>query len=74
MILRMMTEGDLPALIDLQRAGAIVGLADVLPQDLYPFPSGVIASRWRTEINDQGIETYVAIDDNIALELLAPNS
>jgi len=58
-----MTEDDLPALIDIQRAGAIVGLADVFPQDLYPFPSDVIAARWRTEINDPGIDTYVALDD-----------
>ena len=59
-----MTEDDLPALIDLQRAGAIVGLADVFPQDRYPFPSDVIAARWRTEIIDPGIETYVAVDDS----------
>ena len=58
-----MTEDDLAALIDLQRAGAIIGLADVFPQDLYPFPSDVIAARWRTEINDPAIETYVALDD-----------
>jgi hypothetical protein len=59
-----MTENDLPALIDLQRAGAIVGLADVFPQDLYPFPSDVIAARWRTEINEPGIETWVALDNS----------
>lgn len=54
---------DLPALIEVQRAGAIAGLADVFPQDRYPFPSEVIVGRWAKEIDDPSIETYVALAD-----------
>jgi RimJ/RimL family protein N-acetyltransferase len=60
----MMTEDDLPALIDVQQAGAVVGLAEVFPQDRYPFPREAIAARWRAEIGDPGIEAYVAVDDS----------
>src|SRR4051794_30506548 len=59
-----MTEDDLPALIELQQDGAVVALADVFPQDLYPFPRDTIAARWRTEIEDPLIRTYVAVDRN----------
>lgn len=58
-----MTEADLPALIDVQQAGAVVGLAAAFPQDLHPFPREAIAARWRAEIADPQIETYVAVDD-----------
>src|SRR5262245_40038040 len=58
-----MTVDDLPALIDLQQAGAIVGLAEVFPQDLYPFPRQAIIDRWQAEIGDPEIETYVGVDD-----------
>jgi hypothetical protein len=33
MIVRPMTEDDLPAVIDLQQAGAMAGLAAIFPQD-----------------------------------------
>src|SRR3954471_21242049 len=62
-IVREMTEDDLPALIDLQEAGAVVGLATVFPPDRYPFPRDAIVARWRDEIRDAAIETYVAVDD-----------
>jgi RimJ/RimL family protein N-acetyltransferase len=62
-IVRPMTDADLPAIIDLQQAGAIAGLAEVFPQDRYPFPRDAIVARWREEIDDPSIETYVAIDD-----------
>jgi RimJ/RimL family protein N-acetyltransferase len=58
-----MTVDDLSALIDVQQIGASVGLAEVFPHDLYPFPREAILARWRAEIDDPGIETYVAIDD-----------
>ena len=58
-----MTEDDLPTIIDLQQAGAIAGLAAVFPQDRYPFPRDAIVARWRDEIGDPAIETYVAVDD-----------
>src|SRR3954466_13586499 len=63
-IVRAMTEDDLPALIELQQDGAVVALAHVFPQHLYPFPRDTIAARWRTEIEDPLIRTYVAVDTN----------
>ena len=62
-----MTVDDLPALIELQEAGAVVGMAAVFPQDRYPFPRQSILARWREEIADPGIATYVAVDGDGAL-------
>src|SRR5262245_35669140 len=58
-----MTEVDVAAVVDLQQAGAVVGLAEVFPQDLYPFPRQAIVARWHVEIGDPEIETYVAVSD-----------
>ncbi len=38
MIVREMVLEDLPELIELQGAGAVIGMAAVLPRDRYPFP------------------------------------
>jgi RimJ/RimL family protein N-acetyltransferase len=62
-IVRQMTEDDLPDLIDLQQAGAVAGLAAVFPQDRHPFPRSAILARWKDEIRDPAINTYVAFDD-----------
>jgi len=64
MIVRALAAADLPSLIDLQEAGAVVGMADVFPQDQYPFPREAILDRWSDEINDDSIGTYVAVDDD----------
>jgi len=63
-IVRPMTEDDLQAIIELQHVGAIAGLADVFPQDLFPFPREAIVDRWRAEISNPAIETYVAVSDD----------
>ena len=55
---------DLPELIALQEAGAVIGMADVFPQDRYPFPRHTILDRWREEIADPTIGAYVAVDDD----------
>ena len=62
MIVRLMCEADLPALINLQQAGAILGMADVFPQDEHPFPRDTIVARWRDEIRSSDVDTYVATD------------
>ena len=62
MIVRPMNEADLPELIELQEAGAVVGMAEVFPQHEYPFPRDAIIARWRDEIIDSTVETYVATD------------
>lgn len=58
-----MTEADLPTLIVLQEAGAVLGMAAVFPQDAHPFPREAITARWKEEIADLSIGTYVAVDD-----------
>jgi len=63
-LVREMNVRDLPALIELQQAGAVVGLADVFPQDRYPFPRDALIARWREEIADGEIRTRVALDDD----------
>jgi GNAT superfamily N-acetyltransferase len=66
-IVREMTLEDLPALIHLQQAGAVVGLAAVFPQDRYPFRRDTILARWREELADPLIDAYVAVDNEGAL-------
>ena len=64
MMVRPMTVEDLAELIDLQEAGAVVGMADVFPQDRFPFPREAIIERWRTEIGDPSIDCYVASEQS----------
>src|SRR6478609_2130541 len=61
---RPMTVDDLAELIDLQEAGAIVGLAEVFPQEQFPFPREAILARWRIEIGDPSIDCSVASVDS----------
>lgn len=58
-LLREMTTQDLPSVLDAQEAGAVAGLAEVFPQDAYPFPRALIAQRWEEEIAAPGIECLV---------------
>ena len=64
MMVRVMAACDLPSLIELQEAGAVVAMAEVFLQDQYPFPREAVLARWRDEINDRSIGTYVAVDDD----------
>jgi len=59
-----MTEHDLPALLDLQQEGAVLGMADVFPQDEHPFPRDAIIARWREEIADASVDAFIAEDDD----------
>jgi RimJ/RimL family protein N-acetyltransferase len=54
---------DLDALLHVQEEGAIRALAHVFPQDAYPFPRAALAQRWRAEIADPQMRTYVCTDD-----------
>lgn len=58
-LLREMTNADVPRVLDAQHAGAVVGLAEVFPQDAYPFPREVIAQRWEEEIATPEIDCLV---------------
>lgn len=60
--LRPMESADVPAVLDVQEPAAVEGLADVFPQDAYPFPREVVAARWREEIAGAEVECLVAQD------------
>ena len=63
-VLREMSTADVPDVLDVQQPGAVVGLADVFPQEAYPFPRDVIAERWSEEITTSGIDCYVVVHDH----------
>jgi RimJ/RimL family protein N-acetyltransferase len=65
-MVRAMTEHDLAALIEVQEEGAVLGMAEVFPQDTHPFPRAAILDRWRDEMGDPTINTFVAVDDDDA--------
>jgi RimJ/RimL family protein N-acetyltransferase len=56
-----MTLEDVVGVLDVQEPGAVRGLADVFPQDQYPFPRDGIAEQWRHELADPGIACYVVM-------------
>ena len=58
-VLRAMTPADVPRVLDVQEPGAVRGLAEVFPQDEYPFPRDEVARRWLREIDTPGIDCYV---------------
>ncbi|WP_392544033.1 GNAT family N-acetyltransferase [Oryzobacter telluris] len=60
-VLRPMTPADLAEVVAVQRAGAVVGLAAVFPQDLHPFPSDAVRRRWETELADDATDCFVVL-------------
>jgi len=62
-VLRAAVLSDLPALVDLQEAGAVRALAHIFAQDTHPFPKAVVLLRWAAELADPAIEVYV-VEDN----------
>jgi RimJ/RimL family protein N-acetyltransferase len=60
-VLREMTVADVPAVVAVQEPGAVLGLADVFPQDEHPFPREAIAERWLREIDLQGTDCFVVL-------------
>ncbi|MGI8755147.1 MAG: GNAT family N-acetyltransferase [Acidimicrobiales bacterium] len=63
MIFRLATVTDLPALLDVQEAGAVAALGHIFPQDRYPFPRQALLERWTAELGDPAVRVYVATDD-----------
>ena len=62
-----MTATDVPNVLDVQEPGAVRGLAEVFPQDAYPFPRVEVAQRWLREIEVPDIDCYVVlVDDAVA--------
>ncbi len=66
-----MTAADVPAVVDVQEPGAAVGLANVFPQDVYPFPRDEIARRWVQEIRAPGIDCFVVQVDGAVVGFAA---
>ena len=66
-----MTAADVPVVLDIQEPGAVLGLADVFPQDAYPFPRDVVAQRWLQEIATPGIDCYVVVLDGAVVGFAA---
>lgn len=58
-VVREMRPADVPAVLAVQEPAAVSGLADVFPQDRYPFPREEIATRWRAEIADPAVACLV---------------
>jgi RimJ/RimL family protein N-acetyltransferase len=67
MIVRPASATDVEALVDVQQAGAVRGLAHIFPQDRYPFPREVIVQRWLDEIADPDLHVYVSADESGAI-------
>ena len=59
-----MTPDDVPAVLAVQGPGAVIGLAEVFPQDEFPFPGDAIAQRWHEEIRTPGIDCLVVTQDD----------
>jgi RimJ/RimL family protein N-acetyltransferase len=64
---REATADDLDAMIDVQQAGAIAGLAHIFPQDRYPFPREALRRRWAEELDDPDTRVYVGVDEEGAV-------
>jgi RimJ/RimL family protein N-acetyltransferase len=62
-----MRDTDIDAVLDVQAPGAIAALAEVFPQDRYPFPRAELRGRWLEEIADSAIACFVIRpDDRVA--------
>jgi len=62
-LLRAMTAADVPAVVEVQEPGAVLGLAAVFPQGQHPFPREAIAERWLREIDLPGTDCFVVLRD-----------
>ena len=60
-----MVPADVPDVLDAQEAGGVIGLADVFPQDRYPFPRHEVGQRWLREIDAPDVDCYVVTVDAV---------
>jgi RimJ/RimL family protein N-acetyltransferase len=66
-----MAPSDVPDVLDVQQPGAVLGLAEVFPQDAHPFPRDDVAQRWLEEIATPGIDCYVVLLDGAVVGFAA---
>lgn len=69
--LRPMTAADVPLVVAVQEPAAVVGLAEVFPQETHPFPRADIAGRWVEEIGTPGTDCLVVIGGHEVLGFAA---
>ena len=69
--LRRMSAADVAQVIEVQEPGAVLGLADVFPQDAHPFPRDDVARRWREEIEEPRIDCFVVLLDEVVVGFVA---
>jgi RimJ/RimL family protein N-acetyltransferase len=62
-IFRPAVAEDVPALVEVQEAGAVLGLGHIFPQHTHPFPRHEITARWLSEIADPETHVYVCTDE-----------
>ncbi len=60
-VLRTMTLADVEDVVAVQEPGAVRALADVFPQELYPFPRQTLTRRWQVEVADPATSCYVIL-------------
>jgi RimJ/RimL family protein N-acetyltransferase len=70
-VLRAMTAADVPSVLDVQEPGAVRGLAEVFPQDAYPFPREDVERRWLQEIEMPDVECHVVLLDDVVAGFVA---
>jgi RimJ/RimL family protein N-acetyltransferase len=60
-VLRPLVEGDVDALVALQRDGAVAGLGHIFPQHEHPFPAQAVRDRWLREVVDPDVECFAIV-------------
>jgi len=68
-LLREMTAADVAEVLAVQEPGAVIGLADVFPQDLYPFPRAALELGWQST-GDTSRSTYPPYAELMRYEVL----
>jgi RimJ/RimL family protein N-acetyltransferase len=58
-VLRRAELSDLPELLDVQEAGAVLAFGHIFPQDAHPFPRATVLARWAAEVADPDTEVFV---------------
>lgn len=62
-VLRPLTAADLDALLEVQREGAVAGLAHLFPQETHPFPTDRVRQRWAEELSDPDVDCFAIVED-----------
>jgi RimJ/RimL family protein N-acetyltransferase len=62
-VLRRAELSDLPELVDVQEAGAVLAFAHIFPQDAHPFPRATVLARWAAELAEAETDVFVIEKD-----------